>query len=99
MTNDYDYTNTDTELRNCLININNNYNNYSLRVLIRKIDVNYYKILEMINNDIMLSEDFKYRYDVIDNIVSDNSYNDNNIYDITIVFNMMNVIEKIINNY
>jgi len=91
--------NDDIEIRNYLIDISNNFNNYSLRDLISKIDERYYKIIQLINNDINLTQEFNYCYDVIDTIVSDISYNDNIVYDIYIIVNMINVIRKIIDTF
>jgi len=91
--------NDDIEIRNYLIDIKNNFNNYTLRDLISKIDDRYYKILQLINNNIMLTQEFNNCYDIIDIIVSDRTYNDNTIYDIYIIVNMINCIQKIIDNF
>ena len=82
MTNsDIPIFNEDNETCNYLINIYNNCNTYTLHQFINLIDDRYYKIIELINSSIVLTEEFKEAYDIVNNQViygfTEHVYNDN----------------------
>lgn len=97
MTNsDIPIFNENTETRNYLINLYNNCDVFTLHQLINLVDDRYYKIIELINSSVALSEEFIEAYDIVDNTImygfgeneDDIHYNSSNV--------LMKVVKKII---